>query len=61
MFSYLLSLHEALREEVAGLSLALTDLDGRASMAVMNESHRIKEDMAPPTPQSIASECKFTG
>lgn len=46
MFSYLLSLHEALREEVAGLSLALTDLDGRASMAVMNESLRIKEDMA---------------
>jgi hypothetical protein len=45
MSSYLLSLHEALREEVSDLSMALTDLDARASMAVMNESIRIKEDM----------------
>jgi hypothetical protein len=44
--TYLLSLHESLREEVAQLSLAITDLDARASMAIMNESLRIKEDMA---------------
>ncbi|KAL1998851.1 hypothetical protein VTN02DRAFT_5485 [Thermoascus thermophilus] len=44
--TYLLSLHESLREEVSQLSLAITDLDARASMAIMNESLRIKEDMA---------------
>lgn len=44
--TYLLSLHESLREEVSQLSLAITDLDARASMALMNESLRIKEDMA---------------
>ncbi|KKK21263.1 TRAF-like signal transducer [Aspergillus rambellii] len=44
--TYLLSLHESLREEVAQLSHAITDLDARASMAIMNECLRIKEDMA---------------
>lgn len=44
--TYLLSLHESLREEVTQLSQALTDLDARASMAIMNECLRIKEDMA---------------
>lgn len=44
--TYLLSLHESLREEVAQLSGAITDLDARASMAIMSESLRIKEDMA---------------
>jgi len=44
--TYLLSLHETLREEVSDLSLALTDLDARASIAVINESLRIKDDMA---------------
>ncbi|KAJ5938947.1 hypothetical protein N7466_002081 [Penicillium verhagenii] len=44
--TYLLSLHESLREEVAQMSHALTDLDGRASMTIMNECMRIKEDMA---------------
>jgi len=44
--TYLLSLHESLREEVSQLSLAVSDLDARASMAIMNESLRIKEDMA---------------
>ncbi|KAL4909309.1 hypothetical protein BDW74DRAFT_79943 [Aspergillus multicolor] len=44
--TYLLSLHESLREEVAQLSHAITDLDARASMAIMNECLRLKEDMA---------------
>ncbi|KAF4762370.1 hypothetical protein N7455_001374 [Penicillium solitum] len=44
--TYLLSLHESLREEVSQLSHAITDLDARASMAIMNECLRIKEDMA---------------
>ncbi|CAG8030856.1 unnamed protein product [Penicillium salamii] len=44
--SYLLSLHESLREQVGQLSHAITDLDARASMTIMNESLRIKEDMA---------------
>lgn len=44
--TYLLSLHESLREEVGQLSHAITDLDARASMAIMNECLRIKEDMA---------------
>jgi hypothetical protein len=44
--TYLLSLHESLREEVSQLTHAITDLDARASMAIMNENLRIKEDMA---------------
>lgn len=44
--TYLLSLHESLREEVGQLSHAITDLDARASMTIMNECLRIKEDMA---------------
>ncbi|KAL4807692.1 hypothetical protein BDV18DRAFT_107003 [Aspergillus unguis] len=44
--NYLLSLHESLREEVSQLSHAITDLDARASMAIMNECLRLKEDMA---------------
>jgi hypothetical protein len=44
--TYLLSLHESLREEVSQLSLAISDLDARASMAIMNENLRLKEDMA---------------
>ncbi|KAJ5106743.1 Zinc finger RING-type [Penicillium angulare] len=44
--TYLLSLHESLREEVNQMSHALTDLDARASMSIMNECLRIKEDMA---------------
>ena len=44
--TYLLSLHESLREEVNQLSHAITDLDARASMAIMNECLRMKEDIA---------------
>ncbi|KAL4801128.1 hypothetical protein BDV19DRAFT_352766 [Aspergillus venezuelensis] len=43
--TYLLSLHESLREEVAQLSHAISDLDARASMALMNETLRLKEEM----------------
>lgn len=44
--TYLLSLHESLREEVSQLSQAMTDLDARASMAILNESMRVNEDLA---------------
>ena len=44
--TYLLALHESLRDEVGQLSHAITDLDARASMAIMNECLRLKEDMA---------------
>lgn len=48
--TYLLSLHESLREEVAQkvaqTSRAITDLDARASMTILNECLRINEDMA---------------
>lgn len=44
--TYLLSLHESLREEVSQMSHALTDLDARASMTIMNECLRVKEDIA---------------
>jgi hypothetical protein len=44
--TYLLSLHESLREEVEQIRHNLTDLDARASMALMNECIRMKEDMA---------------
>lgn len=44
--TYLLSIHESLREEVTQLSSAVADLDARASMSMMNENLRIREDMA---------------
>lgn len=44
--TYLLSIHESLREEVSQLSTALSDLDVRASMSIMNENLRLREDMA---------------
>ncbi|PGH11725.1 hypothetical protein AJ80_06986 [Polytolypa hystricis UAMH7299] len=44
--NYLLSIHESLREEVSQLSSSITDLDARASMSIMNESLRLREDMA---------------
>ncbi|MCJ1229026.1 hypothetical protein MMC12_005690 [Toensbergia leucococca] len=43
---HLLSLHESLREEVERVSHAVSELDAKASMMVMNESLRAKEDMA---------------
>lgn len=44
--AHLLSLHESLREEVERVSAAVSELDGKSSMMVMNESLRIKEEMA---------------
>ena len=43
---HLLSLHESLREEVDRVSAALSELDAKSSMLLMNESLRVKEDMA---------------
>lgn len=43
---HLLSLHESLREEVDRVSAALSELDAKSSMMLMNESLRAKEDMA---------------
>ena len=42
---HLLCLHESLREEVDRVSTAVSALDAKASMMVMNESLRIKEDL----------------
>ena len=44
--AHLLSLHESLREEVERVSAALSELDGKASMMILNESLRIKDEMA---------------
>lgn len=43
---HLLCLHESLREEVSRVSAAVSELDARASMMVMNESLRVKEDLS---------------
>ena len=42
---HLLCLHESLREEVGRVSAAVSALDAKASMMVMNESLRTKEDL----------------
>ena len=41
---HLLSLHESLREEVSRVSAAVSELDAKAGVMVMNESLRRKED-----------------
>lgn len=43
---HLLSLHESLREEVSRVADAVTALDARASMMLINEELRAKQDMA---------------
>ena len=43
---HLLCLHESLREEVSRVSRAVSEVDAKASMTVMNESLRVKEDFA---------------
>ena len=43
---HLLSLHESLREEVTRVSAAVSELDAKASMMVLNESLRMKEELA---------------
>ncbi|KAF4549190.1 Hypothetical protein D9617_23g006050 [Elsinoe fawcettii] len=45
-YTHLLSLHESLRNEVARVSSAITDLDGRHSMMMLNENLRLKEELA---------------
>jgi hypothetical protein len=42
---HLLTLHDSLREEVSRISNAMTELEGRSSMMVFNESTRVKEEM----------------
>jgi hypothetical protein len=42
---HLLTLHDSLREEVSRMTNAMTELEGRASMMVFNESTRVKEEM----------------
>jgi hypothetical protein len=42
---HLLTLHDSLREEVSRITNALTDLDGRTNMMVINESQRVKDEM----------------
>ncbi|KAL6719260.1 hypothetical protein ACLMJK_003497 [Lecanora helva] len=43
---HLLCLHESLRQEVSRVSNAISEVDTKASMMVMNESLRVKEDFA---------------
>jgi hypothetical protein len=42
---HLLTLHDSLREEVSRITNAMTELEGRASMMVFNESTRVKDEM----------------
>lgn len=44
--NHLLCLQESLREEVSRVSAALSELDARTTMIVMNESLRVKEDVS---------------
>ncbi|EEQ91031.2 TRAF-type zinc finger protein [Blastomyces dermatitidis ER-3] len=44
--TYLLSIHESLREDVTQLSNAISDIDARVNMSVMNESIRLRDEMA---------------
>ena len=43
---HLLCLHESLREEVSRVSAAVSEVDAKASMMIMNESLRVKDDFA---------------
>ncbi|MBE7181676.1 MAG: hypothetical protein INR71_10805, partial [Terriglobus roseus] len=43
---HLLSLHESLRDELSRLEGALSDLDARATMMILSESQRSKEETA---------------
>ncbi|EFR02416.1 TRAF-type zinc finger protein [Nannizzia gypsea CBS 118893] len=44
--TYLLSIHEALREEVLQLTSTVADLEARTNMSMMNDTLRVREDMA---------------
>ncbi len=43
---HLLSLHESLREEVKRVSAAVSEVDAKASMMIISESLRVKEDLS---------------
>ena len=42
---HMLSLHESLREELDRVSAAISEVDGRTSMTILNETMRIREDL----------------
>ena len=42
---HLLTLHESLRDEVSRIANAITDLEGRTSMMIINENQRVKDEM----------------
>lgn len=44
-YTHLLSLHESLRDELSRLSAALSDLDARHSMMMLNENLRLKDEL----------------
>ncbi|KAM5442604.1 hypothetical protein MferCBS31731_002483 [Microsporum ferrugineum] len=44
--TYLLSIHEALREEVLQLTTTVADLEARTNISMMNDNLRVREDMA---------------
>ncbi|KAB8342930.1 hypothetical protein FH972_022527 [Carpinus fangiana] len=43
---HLLSLHESLREELDRVASSISEVDARASMMIINENLRLKEDLA---------------
>lgn len=43
---HLLSMHESLRDEMGRISSALSELDGRHSMQILNENLRIREEIS---------------
>ena len=43
---HLLSLHESLRDEVSRVSTTVSELDAKATMMIMNESLRIKDELS---------------
>ncbi|EMC91581.1 hypothetical protein BAUCODRAFT_42625, partial [Baudoinia panamericana UAMH 10762] len=43
---HLLSMHESLRDEMSRMSSALSELDGRHSMATLNENLRTREEIS---------------
>ncbi|KAF2279480.1 uncharacterized protein EI97DRAFT_392397 [Westerdykella ornata] len=42
---HLLTLHDSLRDELSRVASALSELEGRTSMMIMNENQRVKEEM----------------
>ncbi|KAF2120835.1 hypothetical protein BDV96DRAFT_513694 [Lophiotrema nucula] len=42
---HLLTLHDTLRDEVSRIANALTDVEGRTNMMILNENQRVKDEM----------------